>query len=116
MGQGALDYIGVKGGLDINGIIQGYYVYAGENISAGDFVEFVNGVAGKVNAGQIIETSYETQVRRATSVPCNGVAKTSGIGGDETAHNEQVKVVQNFILKKEDIILLFHLVSLADMM
>ena len=92
MGQGAIDYIGVKGGLDINGIIESYYVYAGENISAGDFVEFVNGVAGKVNAGQIIETSYETQVRRATSVPCNGVAKTSGIGGDETGHEDLVSI------------------------
>ena len=28
-------------GDKINGIIQDYYAYAGENISAGDFVEFV---------------------------------------------------------------------------
>lgn len=45
MGQGALDYIGTKGGLEINGIIEDYYVYAGKNVSAGDFVEFINGVS-----------------------------------------------------------------------
>ena len=47
MGIGALDY--KKGGesLEINGIIQDYYVYAGENVNAGDFVEFVQGVASK---------------------------------------------------------------------
>lgn len=36
-----------KGGTSINGIIKDYYAYAGENISAGDLVEYVNGVAGK---------------------------------------------------------------------
>ena len=57
MGIGALDY--KKGGssLDINGIIQDYYVYAGEKVSAGDFVEFVNGVAGTT-----IETSSDTAI------------------------------------------------------
>ena len=29
-------------GLKIDGIVESYYAYAGENISAGDFVEFVN--------------------------------------------------------------------------
>lgn len=33
---------GSGGGLDINGIVQAYAVYAGETISAGDFVEFVH--------------------------------------------------------------------------
>lgn len=36
-----------QSGTDINGIIQDYYAYAGENISAGDFVEFINGVASQ---------------------------------------------------------------------
>ena len=44
-------------GGKINGIIQDYYAYAGENISAGDFVEFVNGVAG-----QKTETSVDTAI------------------------------------------------------
>ena len=57
MGQGAIDYIGVKGGLDINGIIEDYYVYAGENVSAGDFVEFINGISNSKT-----ETSSITQL------------------------------------------------------
>ena len=35
-----------QSGVDINGLIQDYYVYTGTSISAGDFVEFVNGVSG----------------------------------------------------------------------
>ena len=38
-------------GIKIDGIIQSYYVYAGENISAGSFVEFINGVASQVTGG-----------------------------------------------------------------
>ena len=57
MGQGAIDYIGVKGGLDINGIIEDYYVYAGEKVSAGDFVEFINGIASSTK-----ETSVDTLI------------------------------------------------------
>ena len=46
-----------QGGMSINGIIQDYYVYAGENISAGDFVEFINGVASRTT-----ETSVDTVI------------------------------------------------------
>lgn len=46
-----------KGGMSINGIIKDYYAYAGENISAGDLVEYVNGVAGKTE-----ETSIDTAI------------------------------------------------------
>lgn len=48
-------------GGKINGIIEDYYAYAGENISAGDFVEFVNGVAG-----QTTETSTVTVLNDST--------------------------------------------------
>ena len=44
-------------GININGIIKDYYAYAGENISAGDLVEYINGVAG-----QTTETSANTQL------------------------------------------------------
>ena len=44
-------------GGKINGIIEDYYAYAGENISAGDFVEFINGVAS-----QKTETSVDTAI------------------------------------------------------
>ena len=45
-----------------------------------------------IPTNQVTITEYETQVRKATKVPCNGVAKTKGIGGTSTAHNEQVKI------------------------
>lgn len=50
-----------KGGMSINGIIKDYYAYAGEQISAGDLVEYVNGVAGQTT-GTTIETSQDTQL------------------------------------------------------
>lgn len=50
MGQAKL-YGQNKGGMSINGIIKDYYVYAGENISAGDLVEYINGVASKTDYG-----------------------------------------------------------------
>lgn len=46
-----------QSGISINGIIEDYYAYAGENISAGDFVEFVNGVASSKT-----ETSNDTAI------------------------------------------------------
>lgn len=48
------------GGIsDINGLIKEYYVYAGENIKAGDLVEFVNGIASK---GNVYSTSQSTEI------------------------------------------------------
>ena len=46
-----------KSGSDINGLIEDYYVYAGQTINAGDFVNFVNGVAS-----QATETSSSVQL------------------------------------------------------
>lgn len=46
-----------QSGISINGIIEDYYAYAGENISAGDFVEFINGIAGSTS-----ETSVDTPI------------------------------------------------------
>ena len=56
MGEAYLDYKKSGSGLNINGIIQDYYVYAGEKVSAGDFVEFVNGVASRTTetSGDIV--------------------------------------------------------------
>ena len=59
MGIGALDYKKGGSGLNINGIIEDYYVYAGENVNAGDFVEFINGIAGK-STGTSEDTSTGT--------------------------------------------------------
>lgn len=46
-----------QSGISIKGIIEDYYAYAGENISAGDFVEFINGVASSKT-----ETSIDTPI------------------------------------------------------
>ena len=46
MGIGALNYQGVKGGIKLNDVIEEFkYVYKGQEIKAGDFVNYVNGVA-----------------------------------------------------------------------
>lgn len=58
MGQGAIDYIGVKGGLKLNDVIEEFkYVYKGQEITAGDFVEFVNGVSSQTTT---IKTTSNT--------------------------------------------------------
>lgn len=48
-----------SGSLELNGLIKEYYVYAGENISAGDLVEFVNGIASN---GNVYSTSELTSI------------------------------------------------------
>jgi hypothetical protein len=61
MGEAFLDYKkGGASGLDINGIIEDYYVYAGEKVSTGDFVEFINGVAEERNYGTSVDTAIAT--------------------------------------------------------
>lgn len=47
-------------GGKINGIIEDYYAYAGENISAGDFVEFVNGFSGNTTTTTSNSTVIDT--------------------------------------------------------
>lgn len=54
----------------------------------------VLGISGNTisNEIKIINTTYETQVRKTTTSQFDGVAKTSGIGGTSTAHNQQVSI------------------------
>lgn len=49
-----------NGNSSINGLIEEYYVYAGEDISAGDLVEFVNGIASKVDYGTSVQSDLST--------------------------------------------------------
>lgn len=44
-------------GISVNGIVEKYYVHAGETINAGDFVDFVNGIASTS-----YQTSEETEI------------------------------------------------------
>lgn len=58
MGIGALNYQGVKGGLKLNDVIEEFkYAYKGQEIKAGDFVNYIEGVAG-----QTTETSVDTRL------------------------------------------------------
>ena len=57
-----------KGGTSINGIIKDYYAYAGEQISAGDLVEYVNGVANKTDCGESVDTELSTAARAGYTI------------------------------------------------
>ena len=48
-----------RGGMDINGIIQEYYVYKDTTLEPGDFVEYINGVAAN---GQWDGVDYHKQI------------------------------------------------------
>ena len=47
---------------------------------------------GETISNQIIQADYEQQVKIATEPPFDGIALSSGVGGDDTGHNEQVKI------------------------
>ncbi len=58
MGESFLDKKG-SNGIKLNDIIEDFkYVYKGQTIKAGDFVNYINGVSGKTNYG----TSADTQI------------------------------------------------------
>lgn len=65
MGQAKL-YGQKASGTNINGIIKDYYAYAGENISAGDLVEYINGIAGQVDYGTSPLTQFSNNNGVAT--------------------------------------------------
>lgn len=63
MGLGALNYQGVKGGIKLNDVIEEFkYAYKGQQIKAGDFVNYINGVAGQTTG-----TSEPIQIASGTS-------------------------------------------------
>jgi hypothetical protein len=55
-----------------------------------------------VPTNQISITDYETQVTPATEPPFNAIALSSGVGGTDTEHNEQVKIAFMAGLKTVD--------------
>ena len=57
-----------KGGMSINGIIKDYYAYAGENISAGDLVEYIKGVAGKKDYGESVDTQLSAETKSGYTI------------------------------------------------
>ena len=48
-------------GMNINGIIKDYHAYAGENISAGDLVEYINGIGGQTTETSALTTLNGTK-------------------------------------------------------
>ena len=68
-------------------------------------------VVGHTLSYDIVFTEYENQVRKVTTPTFNGVAKTNGTGGDETAHKDKVKVVRKLTLPTDKAI---SFVWLAD--
>ena len=54
MGQGALNYQGVKSGIKLNDIIEEFkYVYKGQELKAGDLVKYINGISSTNTYGSI---------------------------------------------------------------
>ena len=43
-------------GMKVNGLIEEYYVAAGETVNAGDFVKFVNGKSGETETATSTDT------------------------------------------------------------
>lgn len=59
----------INTGITPNGIIESYYAYAGENISAGDFVKFVNGVSGMIDYGESSRALISYEASGSTTLP-----------------------------------------------
>ena len=97
MGEAFLDYKKGGSGLDINGIIQDYYVYAGTNVNAGDFVEFVNGVAGQTTETSINKAISSTNLYGGKLSACkltnNTVFIAHGTNSEDASGNKLIGVV-----------------------
>jgi hypothetical protein len=120
MGQGALNYQGVKGGLKLNDVIEEFkYVYKDQEIKVGDFVNFINGIGGKANSVNIVlSNSVGTGVMlSAVSLPEDRVfiAHTSGdvtIGsGSSSLYGIVIKINKNDIILGTDTYLGVSVVS-----
>jgi hypothetical protein len=61
MGVAFLDGQKKSGGIKLNDVIEDYkYVAAGKEIKVGDFVNYINGIAGKVDYGESVDTQLST--------------------------------------------------------
>jgi hypothetical protein len=68
MGQGALNYQGVKGGLKLNNVTEELKsIYQEQQIEAGDFINYTS----------------EGEVKLALQSPFDGIALTSGVSGQQ---------------------------------
>lgn len=77
MGIGALNYQGVKGGLKLNDVIEEFkYVYKGQEIKAGDFVNYINGVASGSNGTDINAQLSDSSNTQAIEIDENRILIT----------------------------------------
>lgn len=95
----------INTGITPNGIVESYYAYAGENISAGDFVQFINGAASTetgvsedVQLGSESQTGYRIS---AVELPGNRVFIAHSYGSNYYLYGMIVtvnvdKIVVNF--------------------
>ena len=62
MGETFLDRHGIKSGIKLNDVIEDFkYVYKGQEVKAGDFVNYINGIASKTDYGESVDTAISTQ-------------------------------------------------------
>lgn len=78
MGEAYLDWQSKSGGIKLNDVIEEYrYVANGKEVKKGDFLTYMG-----------------EDVAPAIEPPFNAVALSSGVGGTDTEHNEQVKIAR----------------------
>ena len=78
MGEAYLDWQKKSAGIKLNDVIEDYrYVAAGKKIKAGDLLTYVG-----------------EDVAPASLPPFNAIALSSGEGGTETEHKDQVKIAR----------------------
>ena len=74
-------------GLNVNGLIKEYYVYAGGNVNAGNFVDFINGVSGQTTKTATKTTFQSTWSYnlRACEIDTNKALITYEVGFGEAS-------------------------------
>lgn len=78
MGEAYLDWQNKSGGIKLNDVIKEYrYVANGKEVKKGDFLTYVG-----------------EDVAPATEPPFNAIALSSGVGGTDTEHKDQVKIAR----------------------
>lgn len=69
MGEAYLDWQKKSGGIKLNDVIEEYrYVAAGKQIKAGDLVNYINGIAGKTDYGESVDTQLSTETNSGYAI------------------------------------------------
>ena len=69
MGEDYLDWQKKTSGIKLNDVIEEFkYVYRGQTIKAGDFVNYINGIAGKTDYGESVDTQLSTETNTGYTI------------------------------------------------